>query len=39
VVKRADDAPVLADSPSIQAEGRTVRFDVYLAASAPEAAP
>jgi 16S rRNA (guanine1516-N2)-methyltransferase len=36
VVKRADDAPVLGGPPSLAAEGRTVRFDVYLSAPAPE---
>lgn len=36
VVKRADDAPVLGPMPSLSAEGRTVRFDVYLPAAATE---
>jgi 16S rRNA (guanine1516-N2)-methyltransferase len=36
VVKRADDAPALADAPSLVAEGRTVRFDVYLADAVQE---
>lgn len=39
VVKRADDAPCLADAPALQAPGRTVRFDVYLTAPVAEDAP
>jgi 16S rRNA (guanine1516-N2)-methyltransferase len=36
VVKRADDAPALGGLPSLAAEGRTVRFDVYLSSPATE---